>query len=314
MTPPGSKHLNWNLLVAFLTLLFGSGLAITVWQQYQNIQEPKFTITAINTLGTDKVYETTNHFIGIDANKGIDGVTLTWGLEVIPEYRGDKQFGEVRVEVKNSKGDVLASGKWDNLTKDSNKLSIPLNPFSLSNEVGQIDFTSVFQDNIFETGNYKPPETTFDIVIIQASKSYSPIYKDKIIVRNSPWYFYSAISAWHGNSIDVFVQGKNLGDKSDFAIVCDVFEITDLLGWAWNPWPRVDTNHIIKTADAGGNFFATLSFPNDSNFQFVKGKMYLLAIYVVKNQIYAKFKDGTWNSSSNIWMLGSNGDSLILKP
>jgi hypothetical protein len=275
---------------------------------------PRFTVSAINTLANNKIYETTDHFIGIDPTKGIEDVTLTWGLEVIPNYNGSTQYGEVRVLVKNARGDILAEGKWDNFNRASTTLAVALNPYRLSNEVESMNLRGGFRENIFETGNFKPPETILDIEIVQASNLSSPLLKDKLIIRNSPWYHYTTLSAWHGNSIDVYIYGKNLGDASEFAVVGDIFEVTQVPGYIWNPWPRLDTQKKVIAVDSGDDFVVTLTFPGDSYFEFEKGKTYLAHTYVLKKQNYVRFSDGTWDSSNNNWRLGSFGNQLLIQP
>jgi hypothetical protein len=89
--------IDWELVLTLLGFLLGSGILFTIWQWYIESQPPSFTVRAINTLAGNNVYEITNHLIWGTAS---DPITITWGIETIPNYRGKKSYGEVRVLLK----------------------------------------------------------------------------------------------------------------------------------------------------------------------------------------------------------------------
>jgi hypothetical protein len=309
----GKAPVDWKNWLTIISLLFGSGIIFTAYQIFMSVQPPKFRVSAINTLENSKVYETTNHFIDINPSTGINGLVLNWGLEIIPSYNGNTQYGEVRVVVTDAGGNKVAENKWDNFTSKSQTLKVDLNPYILSQKVAWVDYVSPFQNNIFETGVYKPPETDFEIKIIQSSNPTQPLHTDTLKVVNAPWYHYSTVSSWKPDgSIDFYVYGKNLGGASEFAVVCDIFEISELPGWAWNPWPSLDYQIKHITLTSGQEFSTTLHFPQNAGFSFEKGKIYFANIYLSKKQNYAEFPQGSWETFLSDF--GSDSERLLLSP
>jgi hypothetical protein len=312
-TNPGKTSVDWKTWLTIISLLFGSGILITAYQSYKSVQAPKFSVSAINTLESSKVYEITNHFIGVDPAKGKEGIIINWGLEVIPSYSGDTQYGEVRVIVVDPNGNKISENKWDNFTKSSQTLKVDINPYVLSQKVGWVDYMSPFQNNIFETGVYNPPETNFEIKIIQSRDPSHPLYTDTLKVINAPWYQYSTLSSWKPDgSIDIYVHGKNLGGASEFAVVCDIFEISQIPGWAWNPWSSLDYQIKHVTVGSGQDFSTTLHFPQNTGFTFEKGKVYFANIYLSKKQNYAEFPQGSWETFVSDF--GSYSERLLFNP
>lgn len=288
-----------------IPLLVGGGL---IWQAgprlyaaYTAKKPPTFEISAINTLQRN-VYEVTNHIIGATPT---DPISMNWGLQVIPHYRGNPR-GEVRVLVKNTQGLALAQGQWEDFDKHSKTLSIPLSPYRLAPEVERIDLDSGFRHNIFDGATFNPPEAKFKIEIVQVNRPNPPLLTDSLILRNSPWYHYTTLSAWHDGSIDVYVHGMNVGGASDFCIVSEVFEVREVPGRPLANWPRVDAKHIIIGGIGSGHAFnATVSFPSADRFRFESGRAYCIGTFVAKKQDYAQFRDGAWQSSTDRWRLGS---------
>jgi len=313
-----SKRKKWAViltpavLISLLGLLFGNNL-VQQWQvRHDKDKPPSFEISAINTLGDRNIYEITNH---IRSATPAEPITITWGLQVIPTYKGERTFGEVRVLVKDRQGQVLAEGKWDNFDKESKPLLVGLDPYRLCSEVGSVDLAGGFQESPFGGGAFTPPETAYDVEIVPASHLNEPLMTDKLILRNSPWYHYATASAWRGNSMDIHVYGKNLGGPSDFAVIGEIFEINDLQGSPWNPWPRVDYKEVLVAGVASGQeLTATLSFPAINDFRFEKGKLYVASIFLSKEQNYIVFPDGAWQRTGHKWRLGSYSTRLLVSP
>ena len=245
-------------MIALLGLLFGDNL-YRQWRQSRDESEPpKFDISAINTLGERNVYEITNHIQDLPAPDV--PITLTWGLQVIPTYKGSSPYGEVRVLVKDKQHQVLAEGKWDDFDRDSQTLMVPLDAHRLSREVERVALAGGFQENIFGGGEFTPPEAVLDIEIVRANLLNSPLMTDTLVLRNSPWYHYTAMAAPQGDSRSVYVYAKNLGGPSDFDVIGEVFEITEVPGSEWHNWPWVDYQHDpIANVAAGQEFTAKRS-------------------------------------------------------
>jgi hypothetical protein len=310
-TQPASANkkakVDWPLIVSLLGLLIGSGAIFTVVTLINQSQPPQFKISAINTLAGHNIYEVTNHII---SGGDTEAMTITWGLEVTPQYSGNDQFGEVRVTVKDQQGHLMAEGKWDNFSRDATVLKVPLDPHKLCVQVRPIGLYGGFEQNIFKADNYKPPEAVFDIAITRASSPQTPLLTDTLTVRNAPWYHYTAMSAWHGDgkdAIDAYVYARNLGDPADFYVIGEVFEIAAVPGVAWDQWPWVDYRHaVVPNVGSGQEFTATLSFPAKDTFKFEDGKAYLVNIYVIKRQNYVVFADQLpLPTSIQSWRFGS---------
>lgn len=311
-----------NILGIFLILIILSGCLpepptlqspIGTAQPISPNQPPEFKVSALNTLDGSKVYEITNHFIGANpAEVEKKGLRLKWELEIVPSYQGDAQYGEIQVIVTDENNNKVAENKWDNFTKQSTTLKVDLNPYVLSQKVGWVDYMSPFKENIFETNVYSPPETNFIIKIIQASNPSQPLYTDTLKVVNAPWYHYSTLSAWKSDgSVDIYVHGKNLGGASEFAVVCDIFEISPP-GWAWNPWPSLDYQIEYISLKSGQEFSTTLHFPQKAGFRFEEGKIYFANIYLSKKQNYGEYSQGSWQGFLSDF--GSDSERLLFNP
>lgn len=299
-------------VVRYVWPVLGSGLFLAFLQWWGARQPPTFAISAINTLGERNVYEITDHIID---SSPADPITITWGLQVIPTYKGGTSYGEVRVLVKNEQGFVLAQGQWDNLDKDSKTLSIPLDPHKLAPEVGRVEYGTGPRENIFAGGKFDPPQATFSIEVVPATRLDSPLVTDTLVLRNAPWYHYTVLSGWHDGSVDVYACGKNLGGASDFAIVSEVFEIREVPGRPWDNWPGVDSQEVlIEDVKPGQEFTATLSFPATPGFQFEDSGVYYIATWVSKKQGYIQFQDGPWEVSGDKWRIGSFATRLFVTP
>ncbi len=312
------SRIDWKFILAIMGILVGSGLIWKVLDLYNESRSPSFVINALDNLDDELIYETTSHFIGVNDPAQIKDYTLNWRLQVLPDYTGDNLYGEVRVQVKNSHGDVFAENKWTNFDKNAKELEISLDPYLFSNEVARVDLHGGFESNILETKTFDIPKAIFDVEIVQASDSSRPLKREKLIIRNSPWYHFTTISAWKGNSIEVYIEGKNLGSPSDFDVVVEVFEITEIPGKMWDPWPQVGYQHKIqKNVGSDESFVVSFTLPEDSGkeFLFEKGRVYLLHTYLLKKQEYIKFSDNnTWDSSAHKWVLGSFGNRLLILP
>jgi hypothetical protein len=318
-TAPASKWKKWAaiiplaaLIISLLVFLFGNNL-YQQWRQFLEAdQPPRFDISVTNTLGERNVYEVTNHII---SGSPADPITMTWRLQIIPTYKGDTPYAEVLVLIKNKQGDVVTQSKWDTFDKDSKPLVVALDPYKLSQEVESIDLANGFRENIFGGGKFSFPQTQLSIEIVQASLLDSPLATDTLTLRNSPWYHYTALSAWHKGSIDVYVYGKNLGGRSDFTVVSDIFDIREIPGEEWGKWPRVDARRVdIPNVQKGQEFTTTVSFPSSDAFKFEQGKVYLVTTYLAKKQNYVQFLGSTWQSTGDIWRLGSYGTSHLITP
>ena len=313
MSTPKPHAIDWKLVLSIVTLLFGGGLVWTVIQQIQQYTAPTFSVSAINTLAGNNIYEITNHII---EGTSSDPVTVTWGLQVIPQYAGETAYGEVDVLVKDRQGVIVAKNQWDNFDKTAKPLMVNLDPYRLSSEVERIGLYGGYQENIFETGNFKSPEATFSIEIVQISAMQTPLFTSTLVIRNAPWYHYTTTSAWRDNGIDLYVRGKNLGEASDLVVISDLNEISDVSPSAWNNWPWVDHKEVLlSTIQANADFTATLRFSTNNQFRFEPGKMYLLSTYIAKKQNYMQFPNGaTWLTSGQTWRLGSFVTQHLLRP
>jgi len=316
---PPKRNINWALVLSVVVFIFGGGIIWNIKEYREQNAPPNFSVSAINTLEGENVYEITNHFMEVDPSIGLDGISLEWGVEVVPQYSGNKQYGEVRVLVKDEDGTVLAEEGWSNFSQDSTTLSVPLNPFLLAQSVDKIDLHGGFSDNVFETKTFIFPESTFEIEIVQATNLSTPLHTDKLIIRNSPWFHYSALSSWKNDShdsIDIYILGKNLGEPSDFAVMGEVYEITEVPGTMWQPWPRLGHQQKVVSVEEGEEFTTNLTFPegSESDFEFEIGKTYLVHTYLIKRQNYIEFDEWSWDSNGERWRLGSFGNRLLVQP
>lgn len=298
-----------GVLVAILVFMLGTGVL-----RGGRYETPRFTVSAINTLCEEcMVYETTNHLTESDP---ADAMTLTWGLQVIPHYNGDRQYGRVDVLVKNPRGEVVHRDTWASFCRDSESLVVDLDPYELSREVDRI---WAYRENIFEADGFEPPEAVFTVEIATATGRTFPVDKPELIVRNVPFCLYTAVSDWYedGDAVDVFVCGKNLGGPSDFYVVGYVFEVTDIGGGPWHaqyPWPCVDYQESLTTGvDSGEGFTATLTFPDAPDFAFEAGKTYVVTTLLIKKQNYVDFSDSSWDSAPCKWKFGGIHTTHLLQ-
>jgi hypothetical protein len=270
---------------------------------------PQFTVSAINTLKGEEgnVYEITNHFIGAEPT---DMVRVEWGLKVKPDYNGDIDLGEVRVLVKNARGDIVVQDRWEHFDSESPTLEIPLDPYELCRDVGRV---YGFTDNIFETGVFTVPEVVYDIEIVDPAQPDAPLHTDHLTIRNAPWYHYTALTYYDGR-LNVFVCGKNAGGESHFFVISEVFEITQIPREAWTDWRHVASQQREIDVAADDDFTLTLEFPEaDSASPFEPGKEYFVNVYLVKQQNYANVLDTEWQYSAEKWRFGSYGITYIIE-
>ncbi|MCB0196879.1 MAG: hypothetical protein KDJ65_33320 [Anaerolineae bacterium] len=278
---------------------------------------PAFDITVLDHLGDDKMtYEITEH-LRYDYNR--QGVPIKWILQVIPEYKGDKSYGEVAVLVKDSEGDIInpdKTVKWTNFNKSSETLTITLDFDKIIRRVPQINLEGGFQTNIFETNTYTFPTKIFDIEV-KARNNSTPLTHTQLVIQNSPWYHYAAVSAWKDDSVEVYVSTKNLGELSDFAVVAEIFKVDELPGKFHTTWQKVGSQQKVKTdVPREQEFPTTFTFPKDSNeiFTFEEDAWYVVHTYVVKKQNYIQFNDNKpWYSSERTWIMGSFSQDLLIK-
>jgi hypothetical protein len=294
--------------------LVGSGVLIMlitlVVKLILYLLPPRFAVSATHTLDGSNQYEITNHWIEATP---VSGVTLTWGLEVIPTYNG-KSLGEVLVLVKGKNGQTLARESWKPFTKDAQTLSVELDPYLLASEVDRL---AAYQE---DEGDYIYPVTNLSIEIIKASNPSEPLYADTLTILNTPWYHFAKASTnflWEERvSVDIFIEGRNLGGPSEFTAGAEVYEITDMSGRPYAPWPKI--GYAIEPIDGvighDAEFSIRISLPGDaqSAFRFEFGKCYGVVTYVCKRQNYAEFGDVGWRGSGDIWRFADPGNSLLV--
>jgi hypothetical protein len=303
-----------SLCVAVLVFLFGRGVYHQWREDRLQDQPPSFVISAINTLEDSNQYEITDHWI--EATSPVPGVELTFGLEIHPTYSGEP-LGEVQVRVKGNRGQILETGKWSNLTKESGMLRVALDPYLLASEADLLKAAYQWENN-----EYTFPRTDLAIEVVRTRNPSSPLYTDTLTLVNTPWYHLAKASehflSEEQASVDVYIQGRNLGGASEFTAVAETYEITDMSGRPYQPWPKI--GWAVKPIDGvfgrGEEFSTRISLPGDSDsqsvFSFEAGKCYGINTYVCKKQNYADFGQAGWRGTGEVWRFGNWGDFLLV--
>ncbi len=269
---------------------------------------PRFTVSAINTLTGDNVYEVTNYLLWFDIPTST--LRLNLGLEVTPTYSGEP-LGEIQVLVKNKDGEIVARDSWKSLQKDSGPLQLIFKPDVLSS---MVDAQQVpYQE---DKGSYIFPNADLLVEVSKVSDPSHPLYTDKLKVFNTPWYHFSRavpnFLSGDNQTADIFVKGRNLGAPSEFVILAEVYEITDPAGKPYNPWPK--RGWIVENVgkvERDAEFSARVALPGDQ-FRFEPGKCYGVKVFAIKKQNYAEFQSPDWKNSGDAWRFGDWEDFALV--
>ncbi len=271
------------------------------------MQGPGFTISAINTLAGDNVYEVTNNLIRYDILTST--LRLNLGVEVVPTYSGGP-LGEIQVLVKNKDSEVVARDSWKPFTKDSGPLQLIFKPNDLRSIVDpqQVPYQEV-------KGSYVYPSADLLVEISKVSDTSHPLYTSTLKVLNTPWYHFTRVVPNYINpgrqTADIYVKGRNLGAPSEFLILAEAYEITATLGGPNNPWPKRDwIVQDVGKVERDAEFTAQVTLPT-SRFSFEPGKCYVVRVFAIKKQNYAEFPGSGWINSGDAWRFGDWDDETL---
>jgi hypothetical protein len=301
---------DWKLMITVISLLVGGGIFWKIYDLVLESRAPGFTVSAVNTLEGKNVYELTNFLIW---NQEPPGLKLNLGLEIRPVYYG-KPLGEVQVVVKNKDGMVLAHHSWKSLNKGSEPLRLVFDSAILSSIV-EVQPAFYQQD---EEG-YIYPKSDLAVEVSRISDPGHPLYTDTLAILNTPWYHFSRVVPnllGQGlQNVDIFVQGRNLGAPSEFMILTEVYEINDIAGRPYAPWPKVYwTVNEVGKVDRDAEFTARISLLS-GQIKFDPGKCYAIKTFAIKKQNYVEFQGAGWKDSGEAWRFGDLEDySLVCYP
>jgi hypothetical protein len=299
-----------SLLVVAITL----GLGYFLWW----LSQPRFEITALNTLEDDKnAYEVTDQLIWNQNNLDKYGVSITFMLEVRPNYFGKQRFGKVIAQISGDSGNTLEKTLWDDFTSSASTQEIQLTlPDLLS--ISDLQTNSNATHNPFRVGEIDYQQTTITVEIVRLADKLHPWAKEKIVIRDAPWDMRATLTERNNHrEADVYV--KNLGGTGEFSVRYRLVQLKNRLDTSTIP----DNNGAITLntwneptklvrLEPGAFFTNTVAIPDQAE----QGR-YILEVYAVKKQNYIKFDDpaSNWENLDSLqipWWFGEYPSTRLI--
>ncbi|HUV91101.1 MAG TPA: LecA/PA-IL family lectin [Anaerolineae bacterium] len=300
----------WKWAVLMLVIVVGTGWGYLLWRTAQ----PRFEITALDTLDRDRnAYELTDQLIW-NADDIYDqvryGVTITFTLEIRPEYNGTRRLGRVVALISGDSGNRPRKRLlWADFTSESSTQQIQLTLSELLDASG-LQVNSDRPTNPFRPGDFPFQQARLIVQIAREADLAHPWASEEITVRNAPWDQRSALVQRNGRrELDIYV--KNLGGAGGFTVRYRLVQLGRDIGTSSLPEVSGATTvtswnepKALIYLEKGEFFTDTVSVPD----QLAQGR-YLLEAYAVKKQNYVQFEDpGTrWenlNSMNSPWWFG----------
>lgn len=310
-SPTASKYVVLALILAIAT-----GAFFWLWHIYpleSLVDHPTFEITAVNALPGDKnAFELNDHLIWEQDKLEEYGIALTYTLQIIPIYNGDKQYGIVEAIISGEGGQQKKT-VWTTFDKDSKAEQIHLTLPEILKISGLKTNTDSPNNNPFQSGDLFFEQAKLTVAIAPAAEN--PWDSEEIVIRNAPWEL-RADRVWRNNRHEADVYVKNLGGAGNFTVRYFLVRLDKEIGPGSHPM-----NSGTTTIKAWNNprelvylekddvFTDTVVLPSP-----LSPGRYVLEIFPVKEQAYVTFKEkdidvswGDLNSMACPWCFGGWG-------
>jgi hypothetical protein len=312
-------RLPFKILLSVAVLALAAGGSYLVYRQNLQARHPSFEITTLNALPDDPaVYEVTDHLIWNRFELADYGVEITFILEIVPNYEGERRFGSVVALISGDGGHApIVKPLWTDFGADSGSRQLGLTLDELV-EASGIGVNSDSTLHRFQGDEPAYSQARLRIQVAREADKDHPWATQELAVRNTPWELRSVLVEREGErQLDVSL--RNLGAPGKFTVRYRLVRLEPEIDSS--PDPEVSGTTAIDNwnepaelwrLEAGQRVTDTVSMPGS----LATGR-YLIEAYAVKEQPYVRFSDpgASWsnlNSLDSPWWFGGTPSNLHL--